>query len=393
MKNTYRIIPTYTGDVSGIASALYEMGGLVVIHDPSGCNSTYNTHDETRWYDEDSLIYISGLSEIDAILGNDDKFIRDVVHAADAFKPAFIALVSSPVPYLNGTDFKGIARLIEKRTGICTFFVQSNGTHDYSLGVGEAFLQLAKGLFEDRIPLKNAVAGPVPKDILPAAPAGSLKLNILGLTPLDYDEAGTRAGLYKKLSDFEILSLWAMDNSLKDLKKAPLADVNLVVSVTGLKLAGYMWEKFHIPYVWGAPVGDFTDVLKRRLQLAAERQMPVESFEGPDPASEADGDPVYLIGEPLLMASLGEHIRIRYKKRAYVINPLETDCSPAHIKTEGEEDLEKVLKNAACVVADPLYKPILPAGVRFYPYSHEAFSGRCFRRERVDLFADSLEAR
>ena len=44
MKKTYRILPVYTGDVSGAASALYELGGMTVIHDPSGCNSTYNTH-------------------------------------------------------------------------------------------------------------------------------------------------------------------------------------------------------------------------------------------------------------------------------------------------------------------------------------------------------------
>ena len=75
MKNVFVRLPVYTGDVSGAASALYELGGMCVIHDPSGCNSTYNTHDEVRWYDRASLIYISGLSEVDAITGNDDKFI------------------------------------------------------------------------------------------------------------------------------------------------------------------------------------------------------------------------------------------------------------------------------------------------------------------------------
>ena len=43
MRRSYRIIPCYTGDVSGVCSALFELGGMVVIHDPSGCNSTYNT--------------------------------------------------------------------------------------------------------------------------------------------------------------------------------------------------------------------------------------------------------------------------------------------------------------------------------------------------------------
>ena len=49
MKQIARMISTYTADVSGVCSALYELGGMVVMHDPSGCNSTYNTHDEPRW--------------------------------------------------------------------------------------------------------------------------------------------------------------------------------------------------------------------------------------------------------------------------------------------------------------------------------------------------------
>ena len=73
MRQAYRIIPIYTADVSGVCSALYELGGMTVMHDPSGCNSTYNTHDEIRWYDQDSLIFISGLTDIDAIMGNDEK--------------------------------------------------------------------------------------------------------------------------------------------------------------------------------------------------------------------------------------------------------------------------------------------------------------------------------
>ena len=57
MRQSYRMIPIYTADVSGVCSALYELGGMTVMHDPSGCNSTYNTHDEIRWYDQDSLIF------------------------------------------------------------------------------------------------------------------------------------------------------------------------------------------------------------------------------------------------------------------------------------------------------------------------------------------------
>ena len=115
MRQAYRILPVYSGDVSGVCSALYELGGMVVMHDPSGCNSTYNTH--------------------------------DVVRAAGEFSPRFIALCNSPIPYLTGTDFAGICRVIESRTGIPTFYIPTNGMHDYISGAGLAFAKLAEKLF------------------------------------------------------------------------------------------------------------------------------------------------------------------------------------------------------------------------------------------------------
>ena len=126
MKRSYKIIPIYTADVSGVCSALYELGGMTVMHDPSGCNSTYNTHDEIRWYDQDSMIYISGLTEIDAVMGNDEKLIRDIEIAAEELKPKFIALAGSPIPYMNGTDFEAIAKILEQISGFRHFpFLQT----------------------------------------------------------------------------------------------------------------------------------------------------------------------------------------------------------------------------------------------------------------------------
>ena len=67
MKQVAGLISTYSSDEFGICSALYELGGMVVMHDASGCNSTYTTHDEPRWYEMDSMIYISAISEMEAI--------------------------------------------------------------------------------------------------------------------------------------------------------------------------------------------------------------------------------------------------------------------------------------------------------------------------------------
>ena len=112
MKQTARIISTYSADTFGVCSALFEMGGMVVMHDASGCNSTYTTHDEPRWYDMDSMVYISGLSEMEAIMGDDEKLIGDIAEAANALKPKFIAVAGTPIPAMTGFDFTAVAELI-----------------------------------------------------------------------------------------------------------------------------------------------------------------------------------------------------------------------------------------------------------------------------------------
>ena len=88
MRQIARIISTYSADVFGVCSALFELGGMIIMHDASGCNSTYTTHDEPRWYDMDSMVYISGLSEMEAIMGDDQKLISDIAEAAKSLHPA-----------------------------------------------------------------------------------------------------------------------------------------------------------------------------------------------------------------------------------------------------------------------------------------------------------------
>lgn len=116
MKQTSARLSTYTADVSGVCSALFELGGMTVMHDASGCNSTYNTHDEPRWYDQDSLVFISGLSEMEAIMGDDEKLITDMVDAAQQLKPRFIALAGTPIPMMVGCDIPAIAAQVEQQT-------------------------------------------------------------------------------------------------------------------------------------------------------------------------------------------------------------------------------------------------------------------------------------
>lgn len=192
------------------------------MHDPSGCNSTYNTHDEIRWYDQDSLIYISGLTEIDAIMGNDDKFINDIEKAAKELKPRFIALAGSPIPYMNGTDFPAIASVLEERLNIPVFSVPTNGMHDYVYGAGIALEKIAERFTDSNRTCKK------PRTV-----------NLLGVTPLDFGPQSHIDRMKKNLEDeeWEILSTWAMGDDMDALALAGEAAVNLVVSSVGLRAA------------------------------------------------------------------------------------------------------------------------------------------------------------
>lgn len=397
MRQVYRIIPIYTADVSGVCSALYELGGMTVMHDPSGCNSTYNTHDEIRWYDQDSLIFISGLTDIDAIMGNDEKFLRDIEDVAEELKPKFIALASSPIPFMNGTDFPGLARALTAETGIPAFSVPTSGMHDYVYGAGLALSEIAR-------------------HFTGAAEKRKRKLNLLGVTPLDFGPQPMVDAMKKRLEErgWEILSTWAMGDTLEELGRAGEAEVNLVVSSVGIPAANVLREKFGTPFLVGTPVEGYEDEISDALEKAAGSFYEAFEYKKENPA-EKNGTQISgrqeelwkvtpdqvlylrkkdsplsgfiptpditLIGEPVTMGSLAAAIEQKCGKKVQLLCPLEITEGLLRRGDEairGEEAMEEKLKTARIIVADPLYRPICPESATFYEMPHIAFSGRIY---------------
>ena len=366
MRQAYRIIPVYTADVSGVCSALYELGGMVVMHDPSGCNSTYNTHDEIRWYDQDSLIYITGLTEIDAILGNDEKFIRDIEEAAEQLKPKFIALAGSPIPYMNGTDFPALAQIIEEDTEIPTFAVPTNGMHDYVRGAGMALEAVAEKLVPDK----------EDSEIYPHT------VNLLGVTPLDFGPQCCVDSLKENIEKcgWKVFSTWAMGDNLENLARAGRAEVNLVVSSTGLRAARKLKERFGTPYVTGTPLWG----LEERISESLDKKEGIPYLE-----NRLEGKPeIMIIGEPVTMGSLAAAIEQKYHRPVRVLCPLEETegiLGENDRTVCGEEEIQKALQTAKIIIADPLYHPVCPPNAKFYKLPHIAFSGRIYRKEITNI--------
>ena len=55
------------------------------------------------------------------------------------------------------------------------------------------------------------------------------------------------------------------------------------------------------------------------------------------------------------------------------------------LQLEDEEAIEAALRGAKRVIADPLYRPIVPKTSEFYALPHEAFSGRIYRKQIPNL--------
>lgn len=376
MKQTARIISTYSADTFGVCSALFEMGGMVVMHDASGCNSTYTTHDEPRWYDMDSMVYISGLSEMEAIMGDDEKLIGDIAEAANALKPKFIAVAGTPIPAMTGFDFTAVAELIEERTGIPTFGFATTGMNTYVTGASMAFEGIARR-FAKRDVEKTTY----------------LSVNILGLTPLDFSVNGSDQSVktFLEREGFEVISSWAMGSSLEEIANAGRASVNLVVSAAGLGAAKALKEMFGTPYVAGTPIGAaYQNVLAQRLLEAAKTCKMPEDGKGTVWPSSIPASDIAVIGEGITSLSLAQAIELEYSRGVKVL--CATECEKALLRekdvlTPYEDDIIEALQGIKMVIADPLYRPICPKDAKFISLPAENFSGRIYRKDIPDLIS------
>ena len=374
---------------------------MTVIHDASGCNSTYTTHDEPRWYDMDSMMYISGLTESDAVIGNDEKFISDLCSAAMELKPAFIAICASPMPAMIGIDMEAIAYEVESRTGIPAFNVRTNGMQSYISGAADAFLKLSDRFTED-LSCDNEIDSDEES-------GKKITVNILGMTPLDFplgSDVEIREWLRK--NGFGVNACIGMGTSLDEVKSLGKADVNLVVSSIGRPLAERLKERFKTPFVVGVPYGEkYAAKLAEILKRSALAKGLAEEAELQNAASTVRiyDEKTAVVGESVLASSFAAALSMDLGIGARVIETVgEGDMSQLRrnnnagetgpdnsddVSCDDEDELERELEKSERIVGDPLFIPICH-GKEFWRIPHAAFSGRCFTKENERMLGLSL---
>ncbi len=401
--HTHVFTSTYTADVSGVCSAMYELGGMTILHDPSGCNSTYTTHDEPRWYDSKSLMFVSGLDEMTAVMGDDSVLIRDAVRAAADLKPRFITLCGASIPHIISFDFRGVARLIERETGIPVIPVATDGLRSYVSGAGLAFREWIRRFAEP-----GPGAGPASSVSSASSDRSGLEtgmsrgerllkygVNLLGVTPVDFSRQEIVDAMKKTFTDagIPVNTCFAMGDTFENLTQVNRGAVNVIVSSAGRIPARYLKGTAGIPSVEGLPMGmamadRLLDAVRHTAEDGRDRKI-FPSSESSDPSAEnlapSPACGVLVIGEEIWARTMAEALNSGSfcRKEALRAEALWPDPE------EGlDEDLlmERV-NGARYVIADPLFRTVLRnPETRLIEFPHEGYSGRIFR-SRIPVFA------
>ena len=376
MDNLWITLPALAPDYSGVCSAMFDLGGISVIHDASGCTGNYTGYDEPRWYGSTAKVFSSGLREMDAVLGLDNRLIDNIIKAGECINPTMYTVIGSPVPMVIGTDMTGVAYELEKRTGVLSFGFDMNGIGIYDEGISKALCALIQRL---TVEAKEKI---------------HRGINILGSNPLDLSANSNAEDLKKCLEQwgFPVNSEMMMGASLKQVEDLTKAEINLVVTKSGLKAAKLLHEKFQIPYVVGMPLYQsklLRDLLEKTWNDKTNRVLLDSSEEGE----------ILIVGEQVLSNSIRSAIKERIPHKKVCIATLcgfdEEIAAKGDTHLTGEENLTLLINSGkyTTLMGDPLLEELIDkeTSLNFIGIPHAALSSKLYWKNMPRLLREDME--
>ncbi|MEN6391603.1 MAG: nitrogenase component 1 [Syntrophomonas sp.] len=381
MEGLYKFLPPFAPDYSGVCSVLFELGGMLVIHDAGGCTGNFTGYDEPRWYGSASAVFSSGLRERETIFGDEEQFMRRLQDAAAALESSFIAILGSPAPMVVGMDYRAVAAAISRRTQLPVFTFDTDGMKKYDVGQSAAFLELVHSFVNPRFPESH----------------DSPQVNIIGATPLDM---GNKRAIERLINEIEAagfsnISCWGTGASMNEIAGAARAKINIVTSWSGLAAARYMWTRYQTPFYVGIPVGTRPGILFRR---DIRRMAGLAEFSQPAASCRVgkDSRKALIIGEQVMSNALRICMQMDFGLEqvqvATFLNLDESLRGETDFILKCEEDLAAIAaqNNYDLVIGDPLYEEALDikGETRFIKLPHTALSSRLFWENYIDLFGE-----
>lgn len=344
MKGLRRFIAPFAPDQSGAVEVFCEYGGLIIVCDAGGCAGNICGFDEPRWFQKKSAIFSAGLRDMDAILGRDDRMVEKIVLATEKIESNFVAIIGTPVPSVIGTDYKALKRMIEKKTNLPVYAIDTNGTETYEAGGEKAYMEICRE-----------------KKKAQTSETGEKILGVWGATPLDTSRLSLPS--FAEEAGYDKTLVIGMGSTYEDLDLIPLITKNLVVSPAGLAPAKYLEKHLGIPY---------------------EVKYPLDWVCLPEDMEERDGDKKVLI---LHQQVLANEVRKQYFKNAHA-TVMSWFAMEDSLKEEGdrqifeEDEWMEAVKDGGydVIVADPIFKRAVPGYQGEYiDLIHFAVSGALYQ--------------
>lgn len=364
MSNLFMSLPSFATDYSGFLSIMHGLGGLMVVHDPSGCLGNYTNCDEPRWYHEPQSVFSSIIREIDAVMGDNSGIIEKIKDEIERKRPPFVCIMGTPIPSLTGCDVGAIACEIEQDTGVPCFGIDTDGFKFYNDGIKRAIELLYENFMEKDI---DTIKGTV---------------NVIGMNALDYSIYGDKEKLVSLIEEcgFKVNSFIGMGYDIDSVKKACSAQKNIIMCASALKTAKKMEKECGIPYFLGPPTGE-TGAKMLKSFLKGEKTEPVKNNENKCNKS------VLIIGEQACANALRTFL---YTKEGYeritvasffgIEKSISQDCD---IYLKNEEMLKEIIasKEFDTVIGDPLFERFAKEDTEYICRPHGAVSSKLYWKD------------
>lgn len=292
----------------------------------------------------DTRTAVSGANDQDVTVGTREKLLEAFRDANARFNPRFSLFSAGPCGAMIGTDLSEIAETVSREYDIPAAAVELTGQKTYDVGISRTTEAMAKLLAEDH----DAVPGSV---------------NILGATSLDWAAADVgNVKAWAERQGYQVLAQPGGVVTSQQLRQMGKAQVNLVVTVSGLAAAKYLQNRFGTPYVAAAPFG-----------------MEYSNVRSP----ETEPADVLIIGEQFAANAIRNTLERKGMTKAADVATffqLEKACARTGDKRIRGEDSARELLNCGkyrTIIADPLLRPLLQRDCKWIDLPHKALNTYC----------------
>ena len=357
MNNLYQYLPPFLADTFGFQEIVDVTDGMGILDDCSPYKGKVSRTDLKEPYPGSRMV-VSWTRSEDIINGTKDKLLAAFRGSCREFDPAFVLISTAPASSMIGTDLEDVAASITRESGLPAAAIDLTGHKYYDHGISQTLLALAKLLVE---PTEEKI------------PHG---INLLGGNAIDWSAQilrEIRAWMLKR--GFHVISQWGGRERAANLKQAAKAELNLVITVSGLATAKWMEREFGIPYIAAAPFG--TDWCARLRCAMVYPDQPEARAALEMPADES-APHILILGEQLTGNAIRNTLQHAYRMGgAHVATFFTFERSlsrPGDRRLKSEDDLSELLNSGVydLVIGDRELSALAPEGLRWIDLPHGA---------------------